>query len=490
MTLRQLTSLDAQFLAIENSATQGHINVLAVVKATTRSGRAVGAEFVREVVATRLGLLPPLRWRLQTVPFHLDHPYWADGEVDLVHHVVDSAVPAPGSERNLAAHVARLIAQRLDRTRPLWRIHVIHGLDDGSVAVLISLHHAAVDGVSAGEILAVLFDVEPDRLLDAPAHVVAVQPREESLISNLGRASLRGLRALRTAPRMLPHLDGVIALRTLPGLREAAHAARRRRGLDTATTPPAPRTRFQRRLSGKRSVAVGQIPAKQVQAIRTAFGCTANDAIMAICAGGLRNWLESHDELPAEPLVALVPKSVRPSDQRHTYGNQAALMFVQVPTDTADARDRVCRAAAAMDEGKQHQRQSPPNLLEVVNDLIPPPLFRPTVSLSGAMSRMFGLRAPANLIISNVPGPSQTLYLGGARVRAYYPVSAITEGVGLNITVTSYTDTYAIGIVADHKQLPGCWELLALIEKEASDLEVIASRNPRNRSNPARLPMG
>lgn len=273
---------------------------------------------------------------------------------------------------------------------------------------------------------------------------------------------------------MLPYLDGVLALRPLPGLREAVHAARRRRGLDTTSTAPAPKTRFQRRLSVKRSVAVGAIPVTQVKAIRTAFGCTANDAIMAICAGGLRAWLESQDELPAEPLVALVPKSVRTSDERHTYGNRAALMFVQVPTDVTDAWDRVHRAAAAMDEGKQHQRQSPPNLLEVVNDLVPPALFRPTVSISGAVSRTLGLRAPANLIISNVPGPSQTLYLGGARVRAYYPVSAITDGIGLNITVSSYTDGYAIGIVADHQQLPECWGLLTLIQEEASQLELMA----------------
>ena len=154
--MRQLTALDALFLAAENDRTQGHVSAMGVYDPVTASGRPLDAALVRELVTERMHLLPPLRWRLAGVPFGLDHPYWVDeGIFDVDYHVRDVALPSPGDQRQLAEQVAQLIASHLDRARPLWEMYVIHGLHDGAVAVLTKMHHAAVDGVSGAEVMGV-----------------------------------------------------------------------------------------------------------------------------------------------------------------------------------------------------------------------------------------------------------------------------------------------------------------------------------------------
>jgi diacylglycerol O-acyltransferase len=157
--MRQLTALDALFLAGENDRTKGHVSALGVYDPVTASGGRLDAALVRELVAERIHLLPPLRWRLAGVPFGLDHPYWVDeGMVDVDYHVREIKLPSPGDQRQLAEQVAHLIARHLDRARPLWEMYVIHGLQDGAVAVLTKMHHAAVDGVSGAEVMGVLLD--------------------------------------------------------------------------------------------------------------------------------------------------------------------------------------------------------------------------------------------------------------------------------------------------------------------------------------------
>ncbi len=160
--MRQLTSLDAQFLALENARQSGHVGGLAILDpSTTPSGKLELAD-VQQMIAERLPLLPPMRWRLAEVPFGLDYPYWVDDpDFDLDFHVRELALPPPGTDEKLAEQVARIVARPLDRARPLWELYLIHGLEDGSVAMLTKIHHAAVDGLSGAEIMGVLFDLEP-----------------------------------------------------------------------------------------------------------------------------------------------------------------------------------------------------------------------------------------------------------------------------------------------------------------------------------------
>src|SRR4051795_7682019 len=173
--MRQLTSLDAQFLALENSRQSGHVAGLAVLDPSTAEGGRVGCREITELLRRRLPLLPPLRWRLAEVPLGLDYPYWVDdGDFDLGYHVREMALAAPGNDGQLADQVARIISRPLDRARPLWELYVIEGLESGCVAVLTKIHHAVVDGLSGAEIMALLLDLTPggrevDPAEDAPA---------------------------------------------------------------------------------------------------------------------------------------------------------------------------------------------------------------------------------------------------------------------------------------------------------------------------------
>src|ERR671938_537483 len=161
--MRQLTSLDAQFLAMETPRTWGHVSGLAIYDPSTTPTGQLTIDDVCRLVSQRLHLLGPFRWRLVEVPFGLDHPYWIeDPDFDLDFHVRESAVPPPGNDRQLAETVSRIFARPLDRRRPLWELYVIHGIEGGRVGMLSKVHHAAVDGVSGAEILGVLFDLEPD----------------------------------------------------------------------------------------------------------------------------------------------------------------------------------------------------------------------------------------------------------------------------------------------------------------------------------------
>src|SRR5690242_748750 len=161
--MRQLTSLDAQFLALENTRQSGHVAGLAILDPSTAAGGRVGCRQITELLRTRLPLLPPLRWRLAEVPLGLDYPYWVDdAHFDLDFHVRELALPQPGSDDQLAEQVARIISRPLDRARPLWELYVIQGYSDGCVATLTKIHHALIDGISGNEVMGLLLDLGPE----------------------------------------------------------------------------------------------------------------------------------------------------------------------------------------------------------------------------------------------------------------------------------------------------------------------------------------
>ena len=367
--MRQLTALDALFLAAENDRTQGHVSALGVYDPVTASGRPLDAALVRELLAERIHLLPPLRWRLAGVPFGLDHPYWVDdGTADVDHHVHDVALPWPGDQRQLAEQVAHLIASHLDRARPLWEMYVIHGLQDGAVAVLTKMHHAAVDGVSGAEVMRVLLDDTATDRERAPAPDVLIE-RFPSDVEMLGRGVVgmlrHPIRALRTLPTTLPHLDDVPTIRHLPGVKMIARGSRQIKRLVTASDDGAvaadidvvaPRTPLQTGVSAHRRVAFGSLPLDDVKIIKNTFGCTVNDVVVALCAAGLRSWLDERGELPSEPLLGIIPVSVRTREQMGTFGNQVSAMTVELPTNVADPGQRLRRVSETMNAAKNRHR--------------------------------------------------------------------------------------------------------------------------------------
>lgn len=221
--MRQLTSLDAQFLAAEDGRTHGHVCALGIYDPVSAPGGELTLEALRAVIAERIGLLEPFRWRLATVPLSLDHPYWfEDPDFDLDFHVRELALPSPGDDHQLAEQVARIHARPLDRAHPLWELYLIHGLTGGRVAVMTKVHHSAVDGVSGGELLSVLLDSQPRDSHRAPSVAgrrrEAVPGQAELLVRGLLGLARQPLRALSAVPRALPNLDQVPTMRALPGV--------------------------------------------------------------------------------------------------------------------------------------------------------------------------------------------------------------------------------------------------------------------------------
>src|SRR4051794_15076970 len=355
-TMRQLTTLDAQFLAVESARTYGHVGGLAIYDPSTAPGGTLEMGDLCHLVGERLHLLPPFRWRLVQVPFGLDLPYWIeDPDFDLDFHIRESAVPPPGDDRRLAETDARIFARPLDRNRPLWEIYVIHGLAEGHVALLTKIHHSVVDGVSGNEILSVLLDPSPEGRDLPPDTTTPSRERMPNDLELLGRGVLglpkQPLRALRSIPTTLPNVTELPGVAALPGGPTVTRAVGRVRSaigrrdpqILEATNARPPRTPFNGPISAHRRFAFGQLSLDAVKELKAALGFTVNDVVVALCTTAVRQWLLDRDALPEEPLVAMVPVSVRTEEERGAFGNRVSMMIVPIPTDEAHAMRRLER---------------------------------------------------------------------------------------------------------------------------------------------------
>jgi diacylglycerol O-acyltransferase / wax synthase len=491
--MQQLSTLDAQFLAVESAGTYGHVGGLAVYDPSTAPGGEVTVKDICRTVGERLHLLPPFRRRLVQVPFGLDLPYWVDDpDFDIDFHIRESAVAPPGDDRHLAQTVARIFARPLDRAHPLWELYLIHGLEGGRIALLTKVHHAVADGISGNEILSVLLDSSPDgrEVEPPPPDERDGGERVPGELEMLGRAVLglprQPLRALRAVPTALPNLTALPGANAFPGgpaLSGAITRVRRALGSESdddllhVDTARPPRTSFNGPVSPHRRFSFGSLSLDSVKALKNELGITVNDVVVALCATAVRDWLIERDELPDDPLVAMVPVSVRTEEERGTFGNRISAMIVPIPTNEPDPRRRLLRTHELLKSAKERHNALPAQLLTDATAFIPPAVAalaaRTTV---GIMSRT---RPPLNLVISNVPGPRDPLYCAGAQLEAHFPVSVVMDGVGLNITVMSYRDHIDFGIIADRQQVDDVWSLMDGAARALEELEtVICGREP------------
>jgi WS/DGAT/MGAT family acyltransferase len=332
--------------------------------------------------------------------------------------------------------------------------------------VLSKIHHAVIDGMSGAEIMGLLLDLTPDGR-EVP-HAPAPEPDEKpSEVSMLGRGLLGlpkyPLRMLRAIPSAVPNLDQT-PFSALPGVATLNRLV----GRDALS---APRTRFNGRVSPHRRFAFGQLPLADVKAVKNAHGVTVNDVIVSICAGAVRRWLVEHADLPDAPLVAQVPVSVRGTDEVGTYGNRILLMAAPLRTDIADPVERLQATHESLKDMKERHRALPAGLLQDANHFIPPAVFARAAQLTFRLATSRPGRPTWNLVISNVPGPQFPLYLAGARLVANYPVSVVTDGMGLNITVMSYDGHLDFGLVADRDQMPDLQRLIGWFAEELDALK-------------------
>jgi WS/DGAT/MGAT family acyltransferase len=457
-----LTGLDASFLYLETPSSHMHVAGLMVLDPADAE-EAVTLERVREVYGQRLHRAPPFRRKLAQIPFWLHHPLWIeDPDFDIDFHIRGTALPSPGTKEQLATLVGRLVAQPLDRTRPLWEVWVIEGLEHGYVACLSKVHHAAIDGASGNELTVALLDLTPEVAVHQPDHEW-VPDRVPSDIERLGYAA----NSLARQPVRLAKAGWKTA---------AAGLALRRRNRSTPNLSPppspfaAPRTSFNTAITPRRSYAFTSVSLPAVKAVKAATGSTVNDVVLALCAGALRSYLDERGELPDSPLVAMVPVSVRTEEQRDAMGNQVSSTFTSLATDIDDPLERLAVIHECMVQVKEQQNVIGAEVLADWAEFAAPALAGTAARLY-SRTKMAGRHRPLfNVTISNVPGPPFPLYSIGARMVANYPVGPIMDGGGLNMTVMSYLDSLDFGLLACPDVLPDVWHLAHGIESALDEL--------------------
>ncbi|HZX53828.1 MAG TPA: wax ester/triacylglycerol synthase family O-acyltransferase, partial [Ilumatobacteraceae bacterium] len=373
MTVQQLSGLDAAFLHMETSRTFGHVSSLSIFERPADPAFSPFDAF-RAQVQHRLPLVDPLRRRLVEVPFGLDRPYWiADPDFDLEFHVRQIGLPPPGSIEQITEQVARIVGRPLDRTRPLWELYVIEGLENDDFAVLTKIHHATIDGASGAEMMSILLDTEPTARPEADLADDWRPDQVPSAVDLLSRASINLTRNPMRASRL--------ALRSMG---ELAKAARRVDIADTLDAiqrrlrPPspeqrdrapmlpriaAPSTPFNKAITAHRRFAIGSVPLDDIKSIKNRLGVTVNDVVMAVCAGALRRYLEERDALPDDPLIAMVPVSIRSGAEADKWTNRVFALTAALPTNLDQPEERVQAMRDTMNAAKQRFELMPADLI-------------------------------------------------------------------------------------------------------------------------------
>jgi diacylglycerol O-acyltransferase / wax synthase len=467
--MRRLTGLDASFLYLETPNNHMHVAGTFVFDPADVPG-GYSFDRVKELIRNRLHKLPPFRWRLVEVPFGLHHPIWVeDPDFDLDYHVRRSAIVAPGGDRELADFAADVMGRQLDRRRPLWEIHIVEGLANGHVAMISKTHHAAIDGASGAELSANLLDPTPDAILyDEPEWKSERIPTDAEMltyaINSLARQPVKFLQALKQTTEMALQFRSRV----------------RPEGIEPPPVPfSAPRTSLNVPITPHRSFGFTEVTLDEIKTIRAALGGTVNDVVLAICAGALRAYLIDGSELPMDPLVAMVPISVRSTDQKGDMGNRVSNMFVELATHVADPAERLKLIQESTKRSKEIATAIGADTLSNWAEFAAPALAARAARLYSSMKLADRHKPLFNVTISNVPGPSFPLYSAGARMTRWYPMGPIFDGGGLNMTVMSYMGVVHFGLVACKETVTDVWRLAEHVNTAAAELLEIAKRPVR-----------
>lgn len=465
MAKRRLTPLDSLFYYGESATTMMHVAGL-LPFSSPGDGRTVLRELEQEVRETGY-VEPPWNMRLAHPRLKLSptHSWVTDKHFDIDYHVRRSALPAPGSERELGTLVSRLHSNELDFSRPPWEMHLIEGLEDDRFAVYFKLHHSLVDGYTAMQKLIDGLSTDPDE--QDQALIIGVPERERTPRPKDPGGSL--LRSVLGVPATaVGGLGSVTRLAT-----RLAEVNLRRSGsyADLVGNVQAPRSILNSRIGRSRRFATQQFELPVLKEIGRRYDATVNDVVLSLVGGGLRRFLGEMGELPEAPLIAFIPVNVRPKDSVGG-GNAVGAVLASVGSDVEDPIERLERVAASTRAAKhQLEGMSQEEMILYSAALLAPMLLR----IGSAATGVPNLLPPAfNLCVSNVPGPEQPLYLRGARLEAPYPVSIPVHGMALNITVQSYADTLNFGFVGCRDTLPHLQRLAVYTGEARDELEKAA----------------
>ena len=461
--MRRLSGQDDGFLLLELPEQPMQIIVLAVLRPGPEG--PVRVEGVQRHMAARLHELPAFRWRVVPVPLGLSHPLIVeDPAFDVARHVRHAVLPEPGGDGELDALCGRLAEQRLDRGRPLWQMTLVDGLAGGRQAIVLEIHHALMDGFATLATLARIFSASggPD---DHPGDA-----------SPPGRVP-GGVRLVAGAighqARVLVRLPGLVAT-----TRRGAAAVRQRRSGAAVKAPDAgvdtPLSTINRGFTAERRFARTWLPLEEVRRVKEAAGVTVNDVVLAVVAGALRSYLEARGELPGRPLVANVPVGMEGrGDPPRVTGNRFSRLTTSLATDVADPWTRLATIAAVTREAKVCLDLGGRQLLPDWLEYLPPLLGEPAVRRVQAARRNPGTtpaKLDANVVVSNVRGPSEPWRFGSAVVEEMYLAGPPNGGVGVTVVAWDYAGRLLFGLLsfADSVEDPG--ELTAGLHRGLAEL--------------------
>jgi diacylglycerol O-acyltransferase / wax synthase len=467
--LDRLSSIDASFLTNESSDSHMHVGAVMIFE-----GPPPLYEDFLEHVRSRMHLVPRFRQKLAFPPAELGRPFWVDDPTfNLAYHVRHSALPAPGSEEQLRNIAGRLFSQALDRSKPLWEIWLVQGMERNRFALINKTHHALVDGVSGVDIATVLFDLKPvpEQADPEPRWIPRPAPSQASLaaegIRELTETPFRlGRRALRAA--MHPQTTARRAAEALEALGEVAWNF----------ADPAPEVPLNVDIGSHRRFSWTRSSLDDFKRIKNALGGTVNDVVLTVVSGALRNWLRGRGiRVEGLELRALVPVSIRTEDEQGHLGNRIAAMRGPLPVYVEDPVKRHQVVRAAMDDLKESKQALGAEVISRFNDFAPPTLLAQAGRINFS-TRLF------NLIVTNVPGPQLPLYVLGRELQDVFPVAFLPEHHALAIAIMSYNGGLNFGLLADYDSMEDV-ELLAdgLNEALTELLEAAALREARSQAD-------
>ncbi len=454
--MKHLSGLDATFLHLETPEMPMHVGSLNVL-ALPKGYKGDFYEDAKQFMASRIHLADVFTRKLALMPFDMSNPVWVDDEdIDLDYHVRHITLPKPGTNRQLQQYVARLHSTLIDRSRPMWEFFIIDGLQSGQVALYTKVHHAGIDGQAGVEVGKAIFDLEATGRVVKPP-----RSRPRSSGYQLGMAELATAALRNTAQqyiklfKMAPAIARAIGGLAKPDEKAAEKAA--------ASAPKkfnlfAPRTSLNVSITNQRTFAGRTISLAETKYVAKHFGVSLNDVVMATVAGALRHYLADNNELPAKPLVAGVPVSLREAGD-DTANNQASMILVSLATDITDPIQRLKAINASSTSSKSTMNRFKAVILDDFPTFAAPWLVSGIASMVGRSGIVNLLPPAANVAISNVAGAPFPMYFAGALVTCYYPVSIASHGTALNVTVQSYNGRMDYGLIACRRAVPDITEI-------------------------------
>jgi diacylglycerol O-acyltransferase len=461
----RLTAVDASFLAQEGSNAHMHIGAVMVFEGPPPAFR----DFANHVRG-RLHLVPRYRQKLAVPPLETGRPLWVDDpNFNLEYHLRHTALPTPGEEEQLRALAARIHSQQLDRTKPLWEIWLVQGMDDGRFAIISKTHHALVDGISGVDLATVLFDLEPVPQ-PVPHEGEPWVPQPEPSATAM---AVRGIRGLVRLPFSIA--GQALGAATRPGetLQLAREVAEGVAEVAWAGLNPAPATPLNVPIGPHRRLCLVRSELADFKLVKNVFGGTVNDVVLTVVAGGLRRWLQSRGvRTEGLELRALVPVSIRAQHEHGELGNRLAAMRGPLPVYVEDPVARLRVVKQGMDGLKESKQAVGAEVLSSVQNLAPPTILAQASRINFS-TRLF------NLLVTNIPGPQFPLYLLGRELEDVFPVAFLPRDHALAVAIMSYNGGIDFGLLGDFDAMPDLDELGRMLEESRDEL-IAAARSGSN----------